>query len=253
MLLLSCHVETENGLYDNNEKPENTGDGGNTDMEEKVVFDRENTVNLIKAAIDRSDREVEWMVDDLESVGINGAVRAQLLDSLELDKSLPTNSARLEIESEDGRIYHMYLTFHHTSGFDNDRMYVVGRIFDVEKGLDIFNIEWEECGMSEAADAITDLFEEVDFDYGNTVQIIQEALSIEERDAQTPLTRMASLGIKGVVNAREVEDSSVTEGDRVLDIETEDNRHYRLILNRFYVIRTVINLETNETIFPRPR
>ncbi|MDR2600000.1 MAG: hypothetical protein LBC73_06955 [Oscillospiraceae bacterium] len=254
MLLLSCNVEAESNPSGNNEKTIITNDGGNTDMDEKVIFDRENTINIIKTAIDRSDREVEQMVDLIESAGVRGAVRAQLLDSLELDKRFPTPDPRLEIESEDNRIYHLYLSFRTRSGFDNNRMYVVARIYDIEGGFNVFNIEWNECGMfSDEADFIAKLFEDVVFDHENTVRVIQKALNIDERDAKSPLTMMARLGIRGVVNAQEVKDLSVAEDYRVLDIVTEDNHHYRLILNFLYVISKAIDLETNETIFPKPR
>jgi len=83
-------------------------DEDNTEMNNQLDFDRENSITQIQEVLETAESwEIEIIVDILESVGVRGVIRAEFIEQSSGD--LPTIPI-LEVESEDNRIYYIHLS-----------------------------------------------------------------------------------------------------------------------------------------------
>ena len=218
-------------------------------------FNMQRTIRVIHRALGNVDvSDAETITLSLQSAGVRGAIQAELLESLDdfnRTHSPGADLLRLEIISEDNKTYHIHIgSLAFGIREDGSRILSVVDIIGVESEMQIYNREWSNFSVVDMSDPL----ENVDFDVENSAKIIYEVLNLNRpEDGRIVLARLAQLElpIQGIINANEVIELTDIEDDRILDIETEDNRYFRLFLCRNYGIRIVVDLKTDETIYTR--
>ena len=79
--------------------------------------------------------------------------------------------------------------------------------------------------------------------FKNTVRVIQEVLGISEEDARLVAGGMGLGGIRGAIRAELVDDET-TQSTRVLEVESEDNRIYRIYMGGDFSVFQIRCMET---------
>ena len=244
------NVETENQAAIPND---------NYEEEHEMIefnFDVDNTVEVLREALSRADikiteRSAEDMLEPLRQARVRGVIRAEPRNTF-AGRGLRSELPLLEIESEDNIIYNVYLM--NRGAFGTEYSYfTVAEIYVAETNEILYH--YDGLDNPGSFDGVPGPFENADFDVENSIRVIQEALGVDEQDARRPVARLALLGIKGIINAREVKDTTeiegeriYEEGDRLFDFESEDNRHYRMWVNQRARIKRIIDLETGERV-----
>ena len=104
------------------------------------------------------------------------------------------------------------------------------------------------CGLNKEEKNRT---EDVDmnFDYENSYTVIQENLNCEDSDIRFILDTLERVEIKGVIRAEQKEDDSLAGLPVVLEIESEDNKAYRIYMDETCDLEAIKDIETGNYVY----
>jgi len=204
------------------------------DDAEEADFDFWRTVSVINKELGRENvKAAAQIAGKLLDIGVLGAVRAEWVR-----QDTTQNSFILEIESEDNKIYQLWIA-HRTMGLN--------AIEDMETGESLYSFG---NPMMPVSDPIPQ--DNLDFDLENTIQVLYAALSVDEKKYRS-IRHYADIffyerNIKGVIYAEMVEPTrnylGSSSGIEIhLRIETEDNKHYLLVLFSDYGLGKIVDLD----------
>jgi len=86
----------------------------------------------------------------------------------------------------------------------------------------------------------------INFDFDNTVMVIQSVLKCEDRQARNIARALDRANIAGAITATVIEDAG---GGLILEIESEDHRVYHVYLNSGFYADAIKDMETGEFVF----
>jgi len=209
------------------------------------MFDYINTLTVIHRGLGRSLDEANDAIRALFAVNVQGAISAKIIESTEKTTNLASPPITLEIVSEDNKVYHFIF-----ESSDDGRYYSVSRILDVASSEWVYNSRW---GFDFLPEPIIDL-DSLEFDYENSVKVIEDALSIENHVVIRAFVKGFPMrNIRGAIKAEvvgEIRDSDIfvrmQPNDVLLKIESEDNKHYLLTLGTDFKLKRIVVIETGE-------
>jgi hypothetical protein len=204
-----------------------------------VDFDWNNTLRVIHCALGRTEQEAHDAAEVLWFAQIRGAVSAELYEY----------RRRMSVESEDGRVIRLNFGVMHGTFTkpEDEQRWEVSNVWD----MDIDEEIWWRLTL---APACIPEFPEPEFDLERTVRVIQKAVGASDERARlstepSVFFQFPRTNVMGAIKAEVVDAPSgirLALGQIVVRIETEDNKHYYLVLGRLYGVHSIYSIRTLE-------
>ena len=214
-----------------------------------VTFDLARTVEVLRLALELESIDVGFfyvMIDAMSKNEIQGAIRAEII---KVNEGVYTDDIKLEVESEDNRIYIFDLVRRDRLG---GRPFRAHSVRDMQTN-ELFGIG-PSCGMWLMAEYFMEEREPVEFDVAATIEVLQPLLEEEILTEESNIIQiMQREGVRGAVRANWINEPYPRSH---LEIESEDGIVYRFTLNyridangTTYFVRRIFNPETNRSRF----
>jgi len=205
---------------------------------ESLDFDPNRTIDVINKALGSSIEDARSIAGALVRAGVRGVIRAELFEPEQ------GYTYRLEVESEENKIYIVSLTFPRWS-WQEGKLVSVETIVDSETGEHIYD-DGHVPVMSSPEPPDLSTFE---FDVEKTVQVIQDVTNIDRDEILEAVYGFPRYSIKGAISAELVENAE----EKLISVKilTEGNRYYIITFREYidgYITWSFMDAETGEML-----